>query len=99
MTRSEVRVLPYPRMYTTYIIENIKRKKYTGSTDNISDRLAMHNDDSIEKAKFHRTTYKNGPWKIIFSKEFETRKEALDFEKFLKTGKGREWLERGRLGD
>lgn len=56
----------------------------------------MHNSDSYEKARFHRTTFKKGLWHIIFKKEFSTRNEALKFEKFLKTGKGREWLERAR---
>ena len=58
----------------------------------------MHNDIDKNKAKFHRTTYRNGPWEVILSKEFKTRKEALNFEKYLKTGKGREWLERARRG-
>jgi len=49
----------------------------------------MHNDISSEKAKFHRTTYKKGPWSLIFYKQFQTRQEALEFERFLKTGKGR----------
>ena len=79
-------------MYYVYIIESSAGKHYTGSTDNIDERLMMHNDLNSEKAKFHRTTYGKGPWKIIFSKLFYTRKEALDFEKFLKTGKGREWF-------
>jgi hypothetical protein len=47
----------------------------------------MHNDTSKEKARFHRTTYGNGPWWVVFKKEFEIRKEALAFERFLKTGK------------
>ncbi|MFA5777652.1 MAG: GIY-YIG nuclease family protein [Parcubacteria group bacterium] len=85
-------------MYTTYVIKNNKNKKYTGSTENLEDRLRMHNDINPEKAKFHRTTYNNGPWKILFQKDFNSRKEALEFERFLKTGKGREWLERARLG-
>ncbi len=58
----------------------------------------MHNDSNPEKARFHRTTYRKGPWRLIFSKEFATREDAIKFEKFLKTGKGREWLERARLG-
>jgi putative endonuclease len=85
-------------MFTVYVIENLSGKRYTGSTANIVDRLKMHNDEDLSKSKFHRTTYKKGPWKVIFSKEFITRKDALDFERFLKTGKGREWLERVRLG-
>jgi putative endonuclease len=86
-------------MFFAYVIENPKNKTYTGSTDNLSERLEMHNDVDPEKAKFHRTTYKKGHWRLIFKKEFQTRQEALKFEKFLKTGKGREWLERARRGE
>ncbi len=82
-------------MFFVYIIENAIGKRYTGSTSNLMDRLTMHNDTTKEKAKFHRTTYKKGPWKIIFQKQCETRKEALDFEKYLKTGAGRERARRG----
>ncbi|MDO8240871.1 MAG: GIY-YIG nuclease family protein [Candidatus Moranbacteria bacterium] len=85
-------------MFTTYIIKNCSGKSYTGSTENVKERILMHNDISVEKARFHRTTYNKGPWSIFFSKDFETRKESLDFEKFLKTGAGREWLERARRG-
>jgi len=81
-------------MFNVYVIENQTGRRYKGSTDDLEERLAMHNDLSIEKAKFHRTTYKKGPWKLIFSKSFETRTEALKFEKFLKMGSGRDWLER-----
>ncbi|MFC1645118.1 GIY-YIG nuclease family protein [Patescibacteria group bacterium] len=86
-------------MYYAYVIINSSGKRYTGSTSNLNDRLDMHNDTSKEKSKFHRTTYKRGPWNFLFTKKFKTRKESLSFEKFLKTGKGREWLERARLGE
>jgi putative endonuclease len=85
-------------MFFTYVIENNKKKHYTGSTDNLKERLLFHNDISSQKAKFHRTTYKKGPWRIDFCKKFKSRKEALDFERYLKTGKGRSWLERARHG-
>ncbi len=76
-------------MFTVYILENEKGKRYTGSTGDLDGRLKMHNDISLEKARFHRTTYKKGPWKLVFSKEFETRQEALDFERLLKKRKQR----------
>ena len=79
-------------MYYTYVIENTVGARYTGSTDNIDERLATHNDANPEKARFHHATYNRGPWKVIFSKKFVTREEAIKFEKFLKTGKGRDWL-------
>ena len=81
-------------MFQIYVIENLKGNKYTGSTGDISERLKMHNDLSQEKSKFHKTTYKKGPWKLIFSKNFTSRKETLAFEKFLKSGKGRDCLKK-----
>jgi putative endonuclease len=85
-------------MFWVYQIQNPEGKTYVGSTNNLNERLAMHNDVSAKKAKFHNTTYRHGPWRPIFCKKFLTRKDALDFEKFLKTGKGRDWLEHARLG-
>jgi len=79
-------------MYETYVLENTCGKRYTGQTESLSERLLMHNDVLPEKAKFHKTTYGKGPWKIIFTKSFETRIEAMKFEKYLKTGAGRKWL-------
>ena len=85
-------------MFYAYVIENSKGKHYTGSTECLKGRIKIHNDESPEKAKFHRSTYKKGPWHVLFNKQFTVRKEAIEFEKFLKTGKGRKWLERARLG-
>ena len=85
-------------MFFAYVLENNNKKRYTGSTNNLEERLSFHNDTSQEKAKFHRTTYKKGPWEVIFKKSFETRIEAAKFERFLKTGVGRSWLESARRG-
>ena len=60
-------------MYTSYVLKNPKGKKYTGSTENLEERLLMHNDLTPEKSRFHKTTYKKGPWEIIFKKDFQTR--------------------------
>lgn len=84
-----------PTMYSTYVLENPKGRRYTRSTNDFAERLRMHNDTSSEKARFHRTTYRKGPWKLIFEKQFSSREDALRLEKYLKTGVGREWLERG----
>jgi putative endonuclease len=80
------------KKFFVYVIKNNQGERYIGSTENLVKRLETHNDTSREKAKFHRYTYKKGPWRLIFKKEFNTRKEALLFEKYLKTGKGRRWL-------
>ena len=81
-------------MFIVYILANPKGKRYIGSSHNLRERLKVHNDISREKARFHRTTYRKGPWEVIFSREFETREKALKFERYLKSGKGRERLKR-----
>jgi predicted GIY-YIG superfamily endonuclease len=83
-------------MYYVYIITNPQGKRYIRYTHNIAQRVAMHNDLSLEKAKFHRTTHKNGPWTLCYEMAFATRTEAMRHERFLKTGSGRTWLERAR---
>ncbi len=86
-------------MFTVYIIKNSSRKNYIGQTADLDSRLAMHNDVDINKRKFHNTTFGKGPWVLDYKKDFLTRSEALQFEHFLKTGLGREWLERARPGE
>jgi predicted GIY-YIG superfamily endonuclease len=76
-------------MYFAYVVKNNFGKTYTGSTANIDDRILMHNDTTTEKSRFHRSTYKKGPWHIIFQKSFISRQEAQSFERYLKTGNGR----------
>ena len=68
-------------MYYVYVIKNLKGRKYTGSTEDLEMRVNMHNNVDPEKARFHRTTYKKGPWNLIFTKEFKTRKDALKIDK------------------
>ena len=37
-------------------------------------------------------TAKYRPWRLIFSKVFESKEEALKYEKWLKTGTGRDYI-------
>jgi putative endonuclease len=37
-------------------------------------------------------TAKYRPWKLIFTKEFEIKSEAMQFEKWLKSGVGRDFI-------
>ena len=37
-------------------------------------------------------TAKYRPWKLIFTKEFELKIDAMKFEKWLKTGAGRDFI-------
>jgi putative endonuclease len=63
----------YTNMYSVYIISNQQEIFYKGFTTNITQRLEYHNTN---KSQF---TKNKGPWKIIFIKKFDSKKEALKF--------------------
>ena len=69
--------------YCTYILQSQKDgKRYIGSSKDIYKRLEAHNLGLTKSTKCRR------PFQIIFIKEFETRAEAVRYEKFLKSLKG-----------
>ena len=77
--------------YWVYILQNEETGKlYKGQTSDLQSRLKRHN---THEAGSMRYTYKQkGTWRLIFSEEHSTRSEAMKREKFLKSGKGREWI-------
>ena len=54
------------------------KKTYVGYTVNLKNRLSKHNSSKGAKAT---RGYK---WKIIFSKKFKSKTNALSYEYFLK---------------
>ncbi|MFM8460423.1 MAG: GIY-YIG nuclease family protein, partial [Chthoniobacterales bacterium] len=62
--------------------------RYVGSTQNIEERLAQHNSGQSLATKH------GIPWKLLHSEEFATRAEAVQRERFFKTGKGRDLLDK-----
>jgi putative endonuclease len=73
-------------IYTVYVLKDEAGKHYTGYTGNIEKRLWEHNHGITT------TTKKGNNWKLIYQKEFENKSEAILHERYLKTGKGREYL-------
>jgi predicted GIY-YIG superfamily endonuclease len=72
------------KMFYVYIIRSIKypNQFYTGFTENFEERLKCHNyGKSTHTSKFT-------PWKLEVYFAFQTKKTALDFEKYLKTASG-----------
>ena len=65
--------------YYVYIIENQAGKLYIGSTPSLENRLASHNRISGPD-----WTQGKGPWNLIYTEKFETKKLALQREKKLK---------------
>ena len=78
-------------MFSTYILFSQKiNKYYTGQTIHLLRRLEEHNRG--------KTPYMAGgiPWILVFSKEFKSRKEAVNLEKQIKKrGADRYLLEYG----
>ena len=73
--------------FTVYILYSEKyNKHYTGFTSNIELRIKSHN----EFGKGWTAQYR--PWKLINTKEFESKIEAMTYEKWLKTGAGRDFI-------
>ena len=73
--------------YTAYILfADEYNKHYTGYTTDLEARMKSHN----ELGKGWTSHYR--PWKIIFTKIFPTKKEAMEYEKWLKTGAGRHFI-------
>ena len=70
-------------MYFVYILQSIKDKKYyIGQTENVDDRLAIHNKGLV------RSTRLRIPFIIVKTETFDTRGEARKRENYLKKLKG-----------
>ncbi len=66
-------------MYITYILYSKRIKKYyTGQTIDLERRLEEHNRGKTAFMSSGR------PWTLIYSREFETRKEAIHHESEIK---------------
>lgn len=74
-------------MYYTYILQSESSGKlYIGQTNHLESRVNRHNSNK------NFTTKNKGPWDLIFHKEFESRSEAMIYEKKLKAFKSKEYL-------
>ncbi len=70
--------------YIVYILYSPSHKKtYTGQTDNINNRLALHNSGKVKSTKSYF------PWTLIHSEYFSSRAEAMRREKWFKSRAGR----------
>ena len=77
-------------MYYVYFIrsQNFTEQTYIGYTNNLKRRLNEHNFG------YSAFTEKFKPWELIFFAAFNNENQALNFEKYLKSGSGREFLKK-----
>jgi putative endonuclease len=78
-------------MFYVYILQSqFSGKRYIGQTDDLNRRIIEHNTKSHNARKF--TSKHAGPWILIHSECFDTRTQAMNREKWLKSGIGRNWI-------
>jgi predicted GIY-YIG superfamily endonuclease len=77
-------------MYYVYLIRSINYpdQKYIGCTENLKKRLSEHNcGTTVHTAKYM-------PWELVSFTAFHDKNKATAFEKYLKSGSGREFAQR-----
>ncbi|MEH6681343.1 MAG: GIY-YIG nuclease family protein [Sediminicola sp.] len=60
---------------------------YKGITSDLIQRFRSH--DRLATKGY---TIKYRPWKVVHVEFFRTKEQALTRERFLKSGKGRQWI-------
>jgi putative endonuclease len=79
------------KFYTYILKSSSSGKLYIGQTNNLSERLSLHNSNQVLSTK------NKGPWELIFYEEFSNRSDAMKLETKLKKWKNRDriirWIE------
>ena len=76
-------------MFYFYILKSIlSHKYYIGSTEDLKNRLLLHNKGVVKSTKF------NMPWRLVYSESFSNLKEARKRELQVKKWKNRLAVER-----
>jgi len=76
-------------MFFVYVLRSeVTGRRYVGSCQDLERRLAQHN------ARQSKATRPGFPWVLVHAERFAKREEAVCRERFLKTGRGRDELDR-----
>ena len=78
--------------FHTYVLVSDEGFHNMGSCADLEQRLKNH------WKKTTHFTKKGTQWRLIYSKEFLSRSDAMKYEKWLKSGAGREWLRKNVAG-
>lgn len=74
-------------MYFVYVIRSEKDGRfYVGPSENVEKRVEQHNKGMTFSTKGFR------PWKLFFVESYNTKIEAREREKYLKSGIGKEMI-------
>jgi putative endonuclease len=73
--------------YFVYIIQSTTSGKwYIGYSSELKTRIQNHN------AGFNASTKNRGPWVLIFVREFTSKMDALELERYLKQTRNKEYI-------
>ena len=73
-------------MWYVYVLYSVSSgKTYVGYSNDLERRLFEHN---VSESKGFTLRYR--PWLLIYKEAYETEREAMRRERFLKSGRGRE---------
>ncbi len=73
-------------MVTLYVLKGKTGKRYVGITNNLPRRLKEH------RSRHSKAGQLIGKFTLIHTESFDDYPSARSREKFLKSGKGRKWL-------
>ena len=74
--------------FTVYILHSdTYSKHYLGFSTDLEQTLIYDNEAGIDWTSGYR------PWKLIHSKDFETKKDALKYEKWLRSVIGKKFID------
>ncbi len=69
--------------FFAYVLMSLKtRRFYVGQTNDLTDRLRRHNEGRVRSTKAY------APWSMVYFEKYETRAEAVERERELKSFKG-----------
>ena len=78
-------------MFYCYVLQSQKTgRRYVGSCENLAERIRRHN------AGDSKATKDGVPWVLLYSESetFPTRSEAAQRERYYKSGRGRDELDK-----
>ena len=79
-------------MFYVYILRSGKtNRRYVGSCENPTERFRRHN------LGHSKATRRGVPWSLVHSERFSNRADALRKERYYKSGRGRDELDRLQL--
>jgi putative endonuclease len=77
-------------MHYVYLLESVsdQNRHYVGFSMDLRQRFADHNAGKLP------TTAKYRPWRLVTYLGFSSKKQALSFERYLKSGSGHAFAKR-----